>query len=251
LKPRIVHVLTNITHFGPDVPTRKMYTRDEVAAGIRRGLPDDRVVKSADLVNFLAANAGKLNYAILVEDTGAVVAVEVAQPLPSSGSLSRPAPSTRATRRAHVVGLVGLVPGLPVRVHGPGPGRRLFQHRVDLWPVLRRDLLAQLYYSPNHYLEYGFSFGITESHGEPTTYGCNVPGESVGQIWFQGYAGYAAVLGRNCVVCTGEANPKCSEGPSGLVGFPQPGNYKLGCSTGSANVDCGAPTTWNVGQTSP
>lgn len=88
-----------------------------------------------------------------------------------------------------------------------------------------------------------FSFSVTQSYSNSNTYSCNVPGRSVGQLWFQNLNGYGYVYKRTChnagacgVTCGARQGPNYS-------GAPGRGT-KFGCSTGASNVKCNAYNNW-------
>lgn len=89
-----------------------------------------------------------------------------------------------------------------------------------------------------------FSFSITETYFNSNTYSCNVPGNSVGQVWFQNLNGYGYVYKQSChnagacgVSCGGRQGPN-------YTGAPGRAATNFGCSTGRRNVACTAYNNW-------
>ncbi|KAJ2978000.1 hypothetical protein NQ176_g4060 [Zarea fungicola] len=89
-----------------------------------------------------------------------------------------------------------------------------------------------------------FSFSITQAYSNSNTYGCNVPGNSVGQVWFQNLNGYGYAYKTDCVnhgacgvVCGGRQGPN-------YVGAPGNRVSQFGCSTGYSNVRCDKYNNW-------
>lgn len=89
-----------------------------------------------------------------------------------------------------------------------------------------------------------FTFQLTESYSNSNSYSCNVPGNSVGQLWFQNFNGYGYVYKTTChnagacgIYCGGRQGPNYSGAP---------GNYatQFGCSNGWSHVNCGAYNNW-------
>jgi hypothetical protein len=82
------------------------------------------------------------------------------------------------------------------------------------------------------------SITLTESWSDLTKYECQVPGNSVGQMYSQMYAGYAYVYQQKCY-SEGVCGSYCdsSSGPN-YSGGPQDGAVNYGCSTGCNNVAC-------------
>ncbi|KAJ2983534.1 hypothetical protein NQ176_g620 [Zarea fungicola] len=88
-----------------------------------------------------------------------------------------------------------------------------------------------------------FSFSISQSYSNSNTYSCNVPGNSVGQLWFQNLNGYGYVYKQTChnagacgVTCGSNQGPNYSGAPGTGTQF--------GCSNGASNVNCNAYDNW-------
>lgn len=100
-----------------------------------------------------------------------------------------------------------------------------------------------------------FGFSIAESYGESSTYNCIIPGNSVGQIWFQNLAGYGYIDSEPCFSCAFGSYCETNDvSYTGWFGVPAYNTYALGCSTGYSNVDCSAfhsGISFNVGESSP
>jgi hypothetical protein len=99
-----------------------------------------------------------------------------------------------------------------------------------------------------------FTFTLTEQYSWTWSYTCNVPANSVGQVYQRQFAGYGYVYQQLCYNA-GACGITCgdAQGPN-YAGAPDMAVLDYGCSTGCENVACASYPGWtnlNVWSPSP
>ncbi|OOQ81749.1 hypothetical protein PEBR_43018 [Penicillium brasilianum] len=99
-----------------------------------------------------------------------------------------------------------------------------------------------------------FTFTLTEQYSWTWSYTCNVPANSVGQVYQRQFAGYGYVYAQLCYNA-GACGITCgaAQGPN-YAGAPDMAVLNYGCSTGCSNVACASYPGWtnlNVWSPSP
>jgi hypothetical protein len=92
---------------------------------------------------------------------------------------------------------------------------------------------------------FGFSFEVAVEYDYSLSYSCNVPANSVGQIYMANNNGYGLAFRQQVSVvgCGGDIVYGSVDGPN-YGGVPGVWNAPVGCSAGAGNVACQSYNGW-------
>lgn len=219
-----------------DVVAIEQYTPDQTHNNILNYHPDERIVHSDQLHQYLSEH-GSENHTVYVSDLRTFVAMS-----PVAKIQKRQYPGVMCARytsyqsknpksywdewkpasKCHWTG------------YDPAGGIESIAWSTSIaytetagldWNVVKDVLSASL------------GFSVTETFTKSDTKSCNIPGNSVGQIWSQNKLGFVNMESAECSSCSWGST--CGEwSPAGDAIAPAKEDPQTGCSTGQDKVKC-------------
>jgi len=227
----------------PNTTAVQAYSDEDVHSNILKNFPSEYIISSENLIQFIREHPDNA-HSVYLRDTKVFIdtsslsghAIQKRQ-----GGFSPPVPITQTSLKnarswwsawqpassCQHTGLDGS--GGSINIGWSYSVAAQVSAGISLKDVIK-DLTATV----------GFSLTTTSTKSGTET--CNIPGNSVGQVWSQVRLGYADVQSQTCWYYNGALTSCNAVVALGSITVPgdssQPRNYQIGCSVGSSNVRC-------------